>query len=157
MLASVDGGSPVRRVARTFDVSVSYIYKALIRRRMTGDSAPSPNRGHRPRKLTPAQEAALAARIAEEPDITLARLWDWLAAAHGVVMGSATLWYAVDRLGLSFKKKPERQRTRASGCRHQAAAMAGGTAVHRPRAPGLPRRDRDQHQDGPPLRSRAEG
>jgi signal transduction histidine kinase len=42
---------------------VSYIYKALIRRRRTGEAGASPQRGHRPRKLSPAQEAALAARI----------------------------------------------------------------------------------------------
>ena len=54
-------------------VSVAYIYKALARRRRTGDSGPSPNRGHRPRKLTPELERALAARIGEEPDITRVR------------------------------------------------------------------------------------
>jgi transposase len=40
-------------------------------------------RGHRPRKLTPAQEAALAAHIAAHPDITLAALQTWLAGEHG--------------------------------------------------------------------------
>ena len=74
VLAAVDGGMAVRQAAPLFRVSVSYIYKALIRRRATGDSSASRNRGHRPRKLSPEQEAALAARIRAEPDITLARL-----------------------------------------------------------------------------------
>ena len=68
VLAAVDGGM----AARVFRVSVSYIYKALIRRRRTGETSASSRRGHRPRKLTPAQEAALAAHITAEPDLTLA-------------------------------------------------------------------------------------
>ena len=62
VLAAVDGGMAVRQAAPLFRVSVSYIYKALIRRRATGDSNANRNRGHRPRKLSPEQEAALAAR-----------------------------------------------------------------------------------------------
>src|SRR5437016_12718340 len=50
--------------ARLFRVSVSYIYKALIRRRRTGEVSASSRRGHRPRKLTPEQETTLAAHIA---------------------------------------------------------------------------------------------
>lgn len=61
VLGAVDGGMAVRRAAATFGVSVSYIYKALIRRRLTGDSGINPNRGHHPRKLRPEQEVALAA------------------------------------------------------------------------------------------------
>ena len=58
VLAAVDGGLAARAAARLFRVSVSYIYKALIRRRRTGEVSASPRRGHRPRKLSPAQEAA---------------------------------------------------------------------------------------------------
>ena len=36
ILAAVDGGTAVRRVATLFGVSTAYIYKALIRRRTTG-------------------------------------------------------------------------------------------------------------------------
>src|ERR1043166_9071228 len=54
VLAAVDGGMAARAAARVFRVSVSYIYKALIRRRRTGEVSASSRRGHRPRKLTPA-------------------------------------------------------------------------------------------------------
>ena len=37
VLAAVDGGVPVRQVAALLRVSVSYIYKALIRRRRMGE------------------------------------------------------------------------------------------------------------------------
>jgi transposase len=95
----------VRAAAKLFRVSVSYIYKALIRRRRTGEVSASPRRGHRPRKLTPAQEAALAAHIEAHPDLTLAALQAWLLAEHGVRLSNGAMWSAVARLGLSFKKR----------------------------------------------------
>ncbi|MBL8666320.1 MAG: winged helix-turn-helix domain-containing protein [Rhodospirillales bacterium] len=58
------------------------------------------------------QEAALAARIPAEPDITLARLQDWLGDRHDGWLSSGGLWAAVKRLGFTFKKT----RRRASRC-----------------------------------------
>src|SRR5689334_23143008 len=105
VLAAVDAGMAARAAARVFRVSVSYIYKALIRRRRTGEASASARRGHRPRKLTPAQEAALAAHIEAHPDLTLAALQEWLLAEHGVRLSNGAIWSAVARLGLSFKKR----------------------------------------------------
>lgn len=105
VLAAVDGGMAARSAASLFRVSVSYIYKALIRRRRTGEVSASSRRGHRPRKLTPAQEASLAAHIAAHPDITLAALQTWLLAEHAVRLSNGAMWSAVARLGLSFKKR----------------------------------------------------
>jgi transposase len=94
-----------RAAAALFRVSVSYIYKALIRRRRTGEVSASRHRGHRPRKLSAAQEAALAARIEAHPDHTLAALQAWLLAEHGARLSNGAIWSAVARLGLSFKKR----------------------------------------------------
>src|SRR5215831_152272 len=104
VLAAVDGGMAARSAAPLFRVSVSYIYKALIRRRRTGAASASAVRGHRPRKLSPAQEAALAEHIAAHSDITLAALQVWLLAKHGVRLSNGAMWAAVHRLGLTFKK-----------------------------------------------------
>jgi transposase len=41
VIGAVDGGMAVRQATVTFGVSIAYIYKALIRRRLTGDSGPS--------------------------------------------------------------------------------------------------------------------
>ena len=108
VLAAIDGGMAARSAASVFRVSVSYIYKAVIRRRRTGEVSASSRRGHRPRKLTPAQEATLAAHIAAHPDITLAALQTWLAGEHAVRLSNGAMWSAVDRLGLSFKKRMAR-------------------------------------------------
>src|SRR5713226_8450684 len=104
VLAAIDGGMAARAAASVFRVSVSYIYKALIRRRRTGETSASSRRGHRPRKLTAPQEVALAAHIETHPDLTLAALQSWLLAEHGVWLSNGAMWSAVERLGLSFKK-----------------------------------------------------
>src|SRR5437660_10963287 len=103
ILAAVDGGMAARAAASVFRVSVSYIYKALIRRRRTGEGSASSRRGHRPRKLTPIQEAALASHITAHPDLTLAALQTWLLTEHVVRLSNGAMWSAVARLGLSFK------------------------------------------------------
>src|ERR1700735_772589 len=132
VLAAVDGGLAARAAAELFRVSVSYIYKALVRRRRTGQVIASTRRGHRPRKLSPAQEAALAAHIEAHPDLTLATLQAWLLAEHEVRLSNGAMWSAVARLGLSFKKRrsgrPSRtvqtsQRDAASGRRHGSSSI----------------------------------
>src|SRR5216683_2816184 len=120
VLAAVDGGLAARTAASVFRVSVSYIYKALIRRRRTGEVSASTRRGHRPRKLTPAQEAALAAQQT------------WLAGEHAVRLSNGAMWSAVNRLGLSFKKRHSAPPSRTvrtlppgagSGVRHSPSSM----------------------------------
>jgi transposase len=116
-------------VDSVFRVSVSYIYKALIRRRRTGEVSASTRRGHRPRKLTPEQEPALATHIAAHPDITLAALQAWLLAEHVVRLSNGAIWLAVDRLGLSFKKRHSAPPSRIG----QTLPLGAGSG--RPRSP----------------------
>ena len=108
VLGVVDGGMAVRAAAATFGVSIAYIYKALMRRRLTGDAGINPNRGHNPRKLSGEQEQSLAAHMRSRPGITLAQAQSWLLAEHGVQLSTGATWNAVHRLGLSFKKSPAR-------------------------------------------------
>jgi transposase len=105
VLAAVDGGMAARAAAAVFQVSVSYIYKALIRRRRTGEVNARTVRGHRPRKLTPAQEAALAAHVEAHSDMTLAAMQAWLDAEHRIHLSSGAMWTIIDRFGLTFKKR----------------------------------------------------
>ena len=131
VIRAVDGGMAVQRAAATFGVSVAYIYKALIRRRLTGDSGPNPNRGHRARKLTPDQEVALASHIRSRPGITLAQAQAWLVAEHSVSLSIGATWNAARRLGLSFKKSHARGRAGQARRCDQARAVEGGPALHR--------------------------
>jgi transposase len=126
VLAAVDGGMAARAAAELFRVSVSYIYKALIRRRRTGETTASSRRGHRPRKLLPAQEAALAAHIEAHSDLTLAALQRWLLAEHGVRLSNGAVWSAVARLGLSFKKRRSGRANRTGPTSRRGAASGSG-------------------------------
>jgi hypothetical protein len=46
VLAAVDGGMAVREAAPLFRVSIAFIYKARIRRRLTGETTARPQRCH---------------------------------------------------------------------------------------------------------------
>jgi transposase len=103
VIAAVDSGTGAYEAAPLFRVSVSYIYKALIRRRTTGEvAARRPGGGPKP-KLAPYDDA-LRARIAQEPDITLAELQAWLLAQHDVKVSIGCLWKRLRHLGLTLKK-----------------------------------------------------
>lgn len=103
VLSVVDAGMGVYQAAPLLNVSVSYIYKALGRRRATGETAARAlGRGPSP-KLAPYDEA-LSLRIAEAPSATLSELQAWLLAAHGVKVSIGCLWKRLRHLGLPLKK-----------------------------------------------------
>ena len=103
VIAAVDTGTGAYVAAALFRVSVSYIYKALIRRRRTGEVAARPFGGGPKPKLAP-HDNALRARIAAEPDITLAELQAWLLAEHKVEVSIGCLWNRLRFLRLPLKK-----------------------------------------------------
>ena len=101
ILRAVDRGLPVRQVAGLYEVSTSFIYKALIRRRTTGETGA---RGGRvAKKLVGHYEASLE-RVRLQPDITLSELQGWLLETFGVSSSLGGLWNTLNKLGLSFKK-----------------------------------------------------
>jgi len=89
--------------APLFQVSVCYIYKALIRRRKTGEVTARPSGGGPKPKLAP-HDDALRERIAAEPDITLAELQAWLLAERKVNVSIGCLWNRLKFLELPLKK-----------------------------------------------------
>jgi transposase len=131
VIGAVDGGMSVRDAAVTFKVSIAYIYKALIRRRLTGEVGVKQNRGRPPRKLSGEQELALGAHIRSRPGITLAQAQAWLLAEHGVSLCTGAMWKAARRLGLSFKKSPARGPTGSTRRRGTPKAVASGATLHR--------------------------
>src|SRR4051812_23382164 len=102
ILAAVDrhDGS-IRWIARIFRVSTSFIVRLLQRRRATGTLAPEPHRGGPAPALGPDDLERLAALVRERPDATLERL----KQQGGFRCSLKTLWFALDRLGLTRKKK----------------------------------------------------
>lgn len=103
VMSIVDGGMGAYEAAPLLQVSVSYIYKALGRRRETGErTARVSGRGPSP-KLAP-HDDALRQRIADEPDATLEEIRAWLLATHDVKVSVGCLWNRLRHLGLPLKK-----------------------------------------------------
>ena len=104
VVAAVDGGMAVREAAPLFRVSIAFIYKALIRRRRTGETTARPQRCHLEPKLAGYYEA-IRTEVAAHPDMTIGELRVWLSARHGVSASHSVMWTALDRLGLTLKKR----------------------------------------------------
>ena len=77
--------------------------------RRDGRTAPSTVRGHRRAVLEPHQ-AFLLKLIKQHDDITLEEVRAVLGE-RGVVASVTTIWFFYNRHGISFKKKPVRDRT----------------------------------------------
>ena len=102
------GHHPVREVAETFGVSVSSVVKWSQRKRRTGSVAAKPM-GRRQARSLAAQRDWMVARIAEKPDVTLRELVAELEA-RSVPTSYGSVWRLLNDEGISFKKKPARQR-----------------------------------------------
>jgi transposase len=107
VLADCDRGLSTRAVATKYSVSESWLRRLKQRRRATGAIAPRPPGPRRPPVLD-AHRDRLKALVAAHPDATLRELRDRL----GVAVCLATLWAALDRLGLSVKKKSSGRRSK---------------------------------------------
>ena len=103
VIAAVDTGTRVYVAAPVFQVSVSYIYKALGRRRTTGETTARMGRAGRKPKLA-AHDEALRAQVALQPDATLEELQAWLLAERQVKVSMGCLWNRLRFLGLPLKK-----------------------------------------------------
>lgn len=113
VLAAVDGGTAAGTVATLFSVSVSYVYKALSRRRKTGETEARPQRNHQELKLA-AHHDTIAAEVRRRPDVTLEELRTWLLAEHGMAVSIGLMHDTLLRLGLTLKKSPDGRRSRTA-------------------------------------------
>lgn len=103
VLAAVDDGMPAYQAAKVFKVSVSYIYKALDRRRTAGEVSARAQRSHLGRKLAPFQDA-LRQKLGEKNDVTLKELRAFLAAEHGIHAAIATIHCELKLMDWTRKK-----------------------------------------------------
>src|SRR5271166_4577835 len=91
VMAAVESGTGAYAAAEIFQVSVSYIYKALGRRRRTGETSARPWAGG-PRPKLAAHDEALRVRVTSKPDATLAELQAWLLAERDMKVSVGCLW-----------------------------------------------------------------
>jgi transposase len=104
-------GRTCRAVAALFGVSVASVVKWSQRFRATGSAAAAKMGGRRPLRLVGEREWLLG-RIAEKPDLTLRAVMAELAE-RGTPASYGAVWRFFAREGISFKKKPARQRARS--------------------------------------------
>jgi transposase len=134
-LADCDAGVGTRAVARKYTVSESWVRRLKQRRREDGSIEP--------RTATPGPKPTLAPhaeRLRElargRPDLSAAEYGERL----GVGVAAVTVWRALRRLGLTFKKSPAGGRAGPAGRGRQAGGVAGrGGARSRPAEAGVPR------------------
>ena len=107
-MGSVAGGRSCRATAALFGVSVASVVKWWQRYRVTGTAAAKPMGGHR-RRILRDQRDWLVARIAEKPDLTLRAVLAELGV-RGIVVSYGAVWAFFASEGITFKKKPARQR-----------------------------------------------
>ena len=108
MVGSVAAGRSCRATAALFGASVASVVKWSQRWRATGSTAAGQMGGWKQLMLLSERDWLLA-RIAEKPDLTLRALVAELAE-RGIAASYGSVWRLFKREGISFKKKPVRQR-----------------------------------------------
>ncbi len=111
-VGAVAAGQSCRAVATTFKVSVASVVKWSQRFRATGSAAARKRGWQRPYALA-SERVWLLARLAEKPDVTLRGLQAELAE-RGLKVSCYAVWHFFEHEGISFKKKPARQRARSA-------------------------------------------
>lgn len=91
-------------VARAFTVGLNTVGRYVRLEREAGSLAPRPIPG-RPRKLDAAAEAVLSELVRDDHDATLAAHAERLAERTVVRVSARTVGRALDRLGVTRKKK----------------------------------------------------
>jgi transposase len=120
VVAAVAAGESCRSVATTFKVSVASVVKWSQRFRATGSAAARRMGGTRGYLLAGERDWLLA-RLSAQPDVTLRALVAELTD-RGIKVSYYAVWHFFEHEGISFKKKPARQR--AGSSRRGAAAGA---------------------------------
>jgi transposase len=123
VVAAVAAGMSRKRAAAHYQVSHSSAIRWTRRLAETGSPAALPMGGKKPFTLA-GEETWIRARVEEKPDITGRELLAELNQ-RGVEISYYGVWHFVDHVGLSFKKKPARQRTGSRGrCTPETAMEA---------------------------------
>lgn len=124
VIEACDEGQTIAQVTERFKVSASFVNKLRQRRRERSTLEPKPHGGGRQPLLSPAHDEMLRALLAAQPDTTLAELRQKL----GIKVHLSSLWYRLQRLGLTFKKNAGSGRARARGCAPTARRLASRAA-----------------------------
>jgi transposase len=104
-------GVSARSAAERFGIGLATAIVWVRRARQTGERKARKQGQPRRSKLDPHRDYLLA-MIEATPDMTISELLDRLLAERGVKASRALLWTFLDRLGLTFKKRPPMRASR---------------------------------------------
>ena len=113
VIGAISGDLSARQAAARFGIGVSTAVAWYRRYRETGEVA-ARKQGQAGGSKLDAHEAFILALVRERPDISLAEIAERLAEERAVSACPATVWYFLDRRGISFKKNRARRRARAA-------------------------------------------
>ncbi len=105
VLAAYDRGIKTKKIADVFAVSPAWARRLKQRRRETGQTTPRPMGGATVIKI---DMDRLAALVRQQPDATAKELLEQL----GTDCGESSIYMALKRLGLTFKKRRSTPRSR---------------------------------------------
>lgn len=122
VVGALAAGQTCRAAAARFGVSVATVVRWGQRQRRTGSPAARRMGGYRPYVLA-GERVWLLRRIGEKPDLTLRAILAELRD-RGIEVSYYAVWHFFEHEGITFKKKPARQRARQAGRRQKAGTVA---------------------------------
>ena len=102
IVAACDRGDETQlQIAERYEVSLGMVKKLLSQRRRTADIAPRHRFSGRKPKITPKHQQQLRRLVQARSDLTLEQLRE----AIGVECTLPAIYYVLERMGLSLKKR----------------------------------------------------
>jgi len=129
VIGAIDDGNNAYEIAPLFNVSVSYVYKILGRRRTTGETRARAQR-HGPIPKLARYDDVLRARVQAMPDTTIDELRRWLLSEYKIKVGNTCVWKHLARLELTLKKSHSALANKIGRMSHKRGS-AGETISHR--------------------------
>lgn len=126
ILASYDQQEDTREaIAHRYRVSLGMVKKLLQQRRRTGDIAPRHHRSGRKPTILPGHRQQLRALLVKKPDLTLREL----RQAVGLDCSLPAIHYALEALGLTYKKRLSARANRIARTSPKRGGPGGGGKV----------------------------
>ena len=123
ILASYDHEEGTREeVAHRYRVSLGLVKKLLQQRRRTGDIGPGHHRSGRKPRILPAHHRQMRTLLGQKPDLTLKEL----RASVGLNCTLPAIHYALQKIGLTYKKRRSGPVSKTGRTSHGRAGSGGG-------------------------------
>ena len=116
------GHGSIAEIAEQFSVSTGFVKKMLRQWRASGDLAPLPHGGGKPRSLPDALRQKLRRKVQKQDDISLAELQDFLHEEEQTSVHLSTV-------SRTLKERPPREPHRGGGRRARGASDLAGAVL----------------------------